>query len=279
MENITGEEDGIRGRQRDGLRHFLRSRRARLSPDDFGLVTTGRRYTPGLRREEVAVLAGVSASWYTWLEQGRNINVSDSILDAISSALRLDETERAHLYRLAGVRPPRVTARSTLGVDALRLAVAAWSAPAFAVDRHWNLVAANEQARTLFGLGGDHLNYLDVFFQDPEACYRYPRWEEMAGRLVGQFRVQAARYPADPNFERIAGELCARCRRFAEYWARHEASDCSVMSVEVRSKTGTLSFEHMTLQLMEHSDLRLMLYLPSGAEAVAAQVAFSNLGC
>ena len=269
----------MHGRQRDGLRHFLRSRRARLSPDDYGLATTGRRHTPGLRREEVAVLAGVSASWYTWLEQGRNINVSDSILDAISSALRLDETERVHLYRLAGVRPPQITTRSTLGADALRLAVGAWSAPAFAIDRYWNILAANEQARRLFELDGGHRNYLHAFFRDPEARYRYPHWVEMARQLVGQFRVQAARYPGDPNFERIARELCARSSRFAESWARHEARDSAVMSVEVRSKTGTLRFEHMTLQLMEHSDLRLMLYLPRTAEEVAAQVEFASPGC
>jgi transcriptional regulator with XRE-family HTH domain len=107
------------GVERNALRHFLRSRRARLRPDDAGLMAGGRRHTQGLRREEVAVLAGVSASWYTWLEQGRDIRVSDSILDSISGALRLDETERVHLYRLAGINPPQV--RPDLPDDSGRL--------------------------------------------------------------------------------------------------------------------------------------------------------------
>src|SRR5262245_24667076 len=93
-------------RRRARLRDFLRARRARLSPADVGMPDAGRRRTPGLRREEVAVLAGVGASWYTWLEQGRDINVSDSVVDAISRALRLSQAERAYLYRLAGLNPP-----------------------------------------------------------------------------------------------------------------------------------------------------------------------------
>ncbi|MET7801825.1 helix-turn-helix domain-containing protein, partial [Streptomyces decoyicus] len=102
---MTPSDTGVTARstatRRDMLRHFLQSRRARLSPRDPRLVTVGRRGTPGLRREEVALLAGVSVSWYTWLEQGRDIKVSGRVLDAVSSALRLNAAERAHLYRLA----------------------------------------------------------------------------------------------------------------------------------------------------------------------------------
>ncbi|MGK8524642.1 helix-turn-helix domain-containing protein [Nocardia asteroides] len=95
-------------RPRQLLRDFLRARRARLRPEDVGIPATGRRRTPGLRREEVAVLAGVGVSWYTWLEQGRDITVSDEVLDAIARVLMLSEPERIHLYLLAGLNPPPV---------------------------------------------------------------------------------------------------------------------------------------------------------------------------
>ncbi|MEV5754658.1 helix-turn-helix transcriptional regulator [Actinoallomurus sp. NPDC052308] len=252
------------GTRREALRHFLRSRRARISPGDVGLPEAGRRHTPGLRREEVAVLAGVSASWYTWLEQGRDIQVSDGVLDAVGSALRLDSTERAHLYRLAGkLPPPGVTA--TAGVTPhLQRVVDGWlPAPAYVVDRYWNTLAANAMARSVLGIDDKEYNYLSAFFTDPLAKSRYPRWDEMAVQLVGQFRVQAARFPDDPSFDRMARRLSSASPRFAELWARHETRGCETSHVEVRCPDHRiLSFEHISLGFVERVDLRIMLYTP-----------------
>lgn len=260
-------------RQREALRHFLRSRRARLSPDDVGLLATGRRHTPGLRREEVAVIAGVSASWYTWLEQGRDIKVSDGVLNAISQALRLDDTERAHLYRLAGVNPPQ-SVPATAGqteTSRLQLIVDGWlPAPAFVVDRYWNTLAANQAARSALGVGAGDQNYLAAFFTEPTARARYLDWDKLATRLVGQFRVQAARFPEDPRFDRIARQLCGTDHAFADLWARHETCDTAMTSVRVRPPgEESMRFEHLILALLENADLRLMLYMPRGAHISA----------
>ncbi|WP_405904543.1 helix-turn-helix transcriptional regulator [Streptomyces sp. NBC_00656] len=254
------------GRQREALRHFLRSRRARLSPDDVGLLATGRRHTPGLRREEVAVLAGVSASWYTWLEQGRDIKVSDGVLDAISHALRLDDTERVHLYRLAGTNPPQPASRSSAPREApsLQPVVDGWlPAPAFVIDRYWNVVAANSKARSLLGVPSHGQNYLTSFFTEPSARVRFPSWDDMAARLVGQFRVQGARFPGDVRFDNLAEELCRADEAFAGLWARHETCNAARTRVRVRV-TGQQGarYEHLILSLLENSDLSLMLYMP-----------------
>lgn len=217
------------------------------------------------------MLAGVSASWYTWLEQGRDIRVSDGVLDAVSTALRLDETERAHLYRLSGTNPPQPTP-SPLSDDhgQLGMAVNAWSpAPAFVVDRYWNAVAANDAAQAVLGVHLQGFNYLFAFFADGDCSRRYPQWDDIAVRLVGQFREQAARFPRDPRFERMAKHLCTCSPRFAQLWAQHEIHNHAVSSVEIRSAATTevARYEQMTLVPLERNDLRLMLYLP-GRRAV-----------
>ncbi|MET8022357.1 helix-turn-helix transcriptional regulator, partial [Streptomyces decoyicus] len=207
---MTPSDTGVTARstatRRDMLRHFLQSRRARLSPRDPRLVTVGRRGTPGLRREEVALLAGVSVSWYTWLEQGRDIKVSGRVLDAVSSALRLNAAERAHLYRLTGVHPPPAVPRSTAH-GATRI-VDGWpDHPAYITDRHWNNVAANRLAHTTLQIPPAGHNHLSEFFTDPGSRERYPQWSEMARRLVGQFRAAAARHPDDRTFDRMVHEI------------------------------------------------------------------------
>jgi transcriptional regulator with XRE-family HTH domain len=259
--------------RRDALRHFLRSRRARLSPDDVGLSASGRRHTPGLRREEVAVLAGVSASWYTWLEQGRDIKVSEDVLDSVSKALNLDHTERAHLYLLAGVNPPAASHEMTADeISRFQLVVDGWRpAPAFVVDRYWNTLVCNTFARTILGVHDSDYNYLWSFFTDTRNRTRYPRWPDVARRLVGQFRVQAARFPDDPNFERLAGRLCAASPEFDQLWARHETRDSEVAMIEVESDPGHGShFEQVTLGLHQRPEPLLMLYVPAPVDADAA---------
>ncbi|MFI9503717.1 helix-turn-helix transcriptional regulator [Nocardia sp. NPDC052566] len=262
IDDVTGPEIGGR---RAALRHFLRSRRGRLTPDAVGLVAGGRRHTPGLRREEVAVLAGVSASWYTWLEQGRDIKVSDGVLDAISAALKLDDIERAHLYLLAGVNPPPLDQRiSPEEVGRLRLVVEGWPhAPAFVVDRYWNTLLSNTRASEVLGVRDRDYNYLWSFFTDATNRRRYPRWHDDARRLVGQFRVQAARFPNDPAFERMTERLCTESQHFERLWARHDTVDSTAVTVELRGDSSSgLRFEHITLGLSQRAEPRLMLFIP-----------------
>jgi transcriptional regulator with XRE-family HTH domain len=273
MPSIDSRILGQETTRRVMLRDFLQSRRAKLSPDDVGLAWAGRRHTRGLRREEVAVLSGVSVSWYTWLEQGREIKVSDSVLDAISVALRLNDSERTHLYRLAGVRPPTTESQLTVDdLEHLQRVVNGWlPAPAYVFDRYWNILSANAFASSVIGVAASS-NYVAMFFTDPRAKHYYPRWDEMADQLVGKFRAQVARYPDDPQFGRIIRRLIAVNARFAELWPQHEVWDHTLTRVDVRLPSGAIqTFEYVEFGLLERADLRVKLYLPVAGVAPERQ--------
>ncbi|WP_433324407.1 helix-turn-helix transcriptional regulator [Spirillospora sp. CA-294931] len=252
-------------RRRDELREFLRSRRARLAPGDVGMPDAGRRRTPGLRREEVAVLAGVGVSWYTWLEQGRDIKVSGDVLDAVSRALRLDERERAHLYLLAGLNPPAPESRAVTPVpDGLRRILDSWSPnPAYIRDRHWNFLAINDSARAVFGFGDIDHNCLVSFFTNARYRAVYAQWAEAATGVVGRFRADAARYPDDPAFDRIIGDLRSVSPDFAELWARHDVGgDAHLVKAVRHPDAGELTFEATMLPLADRPGDHLLLYNP-----------------
>ncbi|XRQ16159.1 helix-turn-helix transcriptional regulator [Actinomadura welshii] len=253
------------GGRRAELRDFLRTRRARLTPADVGMPAGGRRRTPGLRREEVAVLAGVGVSWYTWLEQGRDITVSGDVLDAIGRALRLDAAEREHLYLLAGLNPPRAAAGPAAPVtpESRRL-LDAWSPrPAYIRERHWNLVAVNDAAREVFGYGDTDHNCLVTFFTSVRHRALEMHWEAVAPDVVGRFRADAARHPDDPEFARIAGDLLAVSPEFAELWGRHEVSARTQAVKAVRHpEAGEMVFESTLLPLADRPGHDLVLYNP-----------------
>ncbi|MGW8531514.1 MULTISPECIES: helix-turn-helix transcriptional regulator [Nocardiopsidaceae] len=251
--------------RRDQLRDFLRTRRARLTPEDVGMAAGGRRRTPGLRREEVAVLAGVGVSWYTWLEQGRDINVSVEVLDAISGALRLNGPERIHLYTLAGVNPPRDGGpRATSVTPELRNLIEAWMPrPAMLRDRYWNLLVLNGTARTVFGYGDTDHNCLVTFFTN--ARYRAMRvhWASVAPDVVAAFRADAARFPDDTEFGRLVDDLSTVSPDFAELWARHDVGDhVQTVKAVLHPEAGDLVFDKTTLTVADRPDWTLELYNP-----------------
>ncbi|MEE1784159.1 hypothetical protein PUR71_14810 [Streptomyces sp. SP17BM10] len=167
------------------------------------------------------------------------------------------------------MNPPQAAAAPLMrdqDMDRLQLVVDGWlPAPALVVDRHWNTLAVNAEARSLLGVTSDRENYLAAFFLDAAARERYPEWADLAGRLVGQFRILAARYPEDPEFDEIAQRLSEADGEFARLWERHETCDTSVVSMHIRCPAvGSVRYEQVTLGLLEHSDLRLMLYVPDG---------------
>lgn len=253
------------GRRRDELRDFLRTRRARLTPADVGMPDGGRRRTPGLRREEVAVLAGVGVSWYTWLEQGRDIKVSGDVLDAVGRALRLDAAEREHLYLLAGLNPPRAEADPAVPVTPeLQRVLDAWSPrPAYVRDRHWNFLAINDAAREVFGYGDTDHNCLVTFFTNVRYRSMHTHWTAAAPDVVARFRADAARYPDDPGFDRLIADMLAASPEFAELWPRHEVSALPLAVKGIQHPdAGELVFEGTMLPLADRPGHHLVLHNP-----------------
>ncbi|MEU4573699.1 MULTISPECIES: helix-turn-helix transcriptional regulator [Nonomuraea] len=253
-------------RRREELRDFLRSRRARLTPEEVGMPGGGRRRTPGLRREEVAVLAGVGVSWYTWLEQGRDIQVSGDVLDAVSRALRLGAMEREHLYLLAGLNPPPREAGDDgqpLREELLRV-LEAWSPrPAYVLDRHWNFAAVNDAARAVFGYADEDRNCLIAFFTSPRHRAAFRDWAAGAPGVVRQFRWDMARYPDDPEFGRLAAHLSESSPEFAALWAEHEVGETAQgVKVITHPEVGELVFEFTGVPVPGRPDHRLLLHNP-----------------
>ncbi|MGV0741628.1 helix-turn-helix transcriptional regulator [Mycolicibacterium sp. XJ870] len=251
--------------KREQLSDFLRTRRARLKPADVGMVDGGRRRTPGLRREEVALLAGVGTSWYTWLEQGRDITASPSVLDAISSALRLTEAERAHLYSLAGTNPPRPAGQhSTEVTPELLHLLDAWSPrPAMLQDRYWNLLGVNDATREVFGYRDTDRNCLVTFFTNSRYRDMYVHWSAAAPGVVAAFRADAALYPDDAMFGRIVEDLGAVSPEFVELWERHDVGPHLQAIKAVRHPAaGELVFDKTTLAVTDHPGWHLVLYNP-----------------
>ncbi|MEU4509763.1 helix-turn-helix transcriptional regulator [Nonomuraea wenchangensis] len=263
-----------RQRRSAEIREFLRSRRARLTPHDVGMPAGPGRRAKGLRREEVAVLAGVGVSWYTWLEQGRDIHVSSGVLDAVARVLRLDAAEREHLYLLAGLNPPQAEPSDRPVSPELRRLIDAWlPSPAYIIDRHWNLVAVNRAAHLVFGYTDHDHNCLVTFFANARFRSSLSHWEDVARAIVGQFRADAARYPGDLEFGRLAADMCAASPSFAEIWAEHPVGNATEgVKVVHTPEAGELTFDYRSLSLPDLPGHRLMLHTPRPGTATETRL-------
>ena len=257
-------------RRRQELREFLMSRRARVTPAEAGLPDGGRRRTPGLRREEVAVLAGVGASWYQWLEQGRDITVSPQVLDSVARVLRLSGAERRHLYVLAGLNPPRRQDSEELQITdvcaGLQRLIDAWMPfPAHIMDTYWNTIAYNEAAHLVLGHGspGVSLNCLIAFFTDPVYRARAASWEANAPLVVAQFRAACSERPGDEGFDEVVREVAAASEEFAALWALGDVQDGGQLHKEMdHPLVGALLFETTQLRVPVRPDLTVVLHNP-----------------
>jgi len=217
---------------KEEIREFLTSRRARITPEQAGLRTFGgQRRVPGLRREEVALLAGVSVDYYTRLERGNAAGASDAVLDALARALQLDDAERGHLFDLARtVGPPprsrRRAAQQSVRPSVQRLLDAMTGAPAFVRNGRLDLLGANVLGRALYS---EHLdsregppNTARFVFLDPRAETFYPEWAQVARDVVAVLRAEAGRDPYDRGLSDLVGELSTRSELFRKLWAAHD---------------------------------------------------------
>ncbi|MGO4417492.1 helix-turn-helix transcriptional regulator [Streptomyces sp. MCAF7] len=262
-------DDAPKPLRRAELREFLMGRRARVTPADAGLPDGGaRRRTPGLRREEVAVLAGVGVSWYQWLEQGRNISVSPQVLDSVARVLRLNNAERRHLYVLAGLNPPLPEAEPDRQGDtheSLQRMIDAWMPyPAHIMDQYYNTVLFNDAAATVLGMKpGITQNCLVDFFTDPMYRSRARSWEQNARTVAAQFRAACLASPNDEGFQAVAAELKAASPEFAELWERRDIEEAGQIRKEMdHPLLGLLCFESSTMRLPARPDLSIVLHTP-----------------
>ncbi|WP_406449929.1 helix-turn-helix transcriptional regulator [Streptomyces sp. NBC_00876] len=250
------------------LREFLMSRRARVTPAEAGLPDGGaRRRTPGLRREEVAVLAGVGVSWYQWLEQGRDITVSPQVLDSVARVLRLSSAERRHLYVLAGLNPPapEVDPAHADMCEGLQRLLDGWMPfPAHIMDAYWNIIIYNDAASMVMGMGPDRpQNCVIDFFTDPVHRVRNKGWHETAAQVVAQFRAACSDCPDDEGFRAIVAEAKERSPEFAELWARRDIAPGGQMRKQLtHPAVGTLAMEVTQLRIPARPDLVVVLHNP-----------------
>ncbi|MCC3765227.1 helix-turn-helix transcriptional regulator [Glycomyces sp. TRM65418] len=229
------------------LGKFLQARRARVNPAEVGLPDNDRRRVPGLRREELALLAGVSVDYYTRLEQGRAKHPSDQVLDAVARALRLDETTRSHLHRLAGnsrLSPLHASAGVRPSLQTMLAAIDGF--PALIMNHRQDVLASNRLARLLYGGFGWDLeanpNFVRLLFEE-DSQQHFPDWEAVCSHeTVAQLRKMAALFPEDKEMTALIGDLTVEHRFFAELWAQAEVKDCNI---------GWVRFEHPMVGLLQ----------------------------
>jgi transcriptional regulator with XRE-family HTH domain len=267
-ERRPGERRRVGERRRAELGEFLKARRARLSPGDFGMAPGSRRRTPGLRREEVALLAGVGVTWYTWLEQGRQINASTQVLDAVASTLRLDRAEREHLYRLAEATPLRSECAGRAVPDAIREIVNSLDPlPASLLNGRHDMLMSNSASEELFWewhtMPCVHKNTLWCCITEPTARGKFPEYEAHVRYLVARMRSAYSRHIGDPDWEEDIRRLASLSREFADLWARHEVADPEPRTLTyLHPQAGTLCLAVSELQVPAMPEARIVVYTP-----------------
>lgn len=255
--------------QRKELAAFLRSQREAADPAAFGLRLVGRRRTPGLRREELAQLCGVSVTWYTWLEQARDIGVSREVFERIARALRMSKAERAHLFALAGLQRPASFALRDAADGLLRKLVDALDPnPAYVINPWWDLLAYNRAYATLLG-GLDHRpaderNAIWLMFMDPRVRATFEDWPIEARRVLGQLRAHLALYPSETRGRELIDQMKSDSREFAEIWAERKVSGFESARKRLRAvDRRRLEIDYVKLAVTADERQHLLVFLPA----------------
>lgn len=267
-------------RPRHELGEFLRSRRERISPEAAGLPSSGRRRTPGLRREEVAALAGVGLSWYTWLEQGRDIGVSSAFLDNLCRVLKLDVMERRHLYLLSHQRPPAEEGKTWCVVPQIvhRLMADLPLRPAYVLNLRWDVLAWNPAADKIFSFSErapEHRNMLWMLFTDERMKSLFSPWDDQAIQMLSSFRRDFVHASKESDVASLVRELESVSAQFSGWWSRQDINGpCSGVRHFSIESFGEVALEHTTLTIDMERHLRLVYYAP--LEQGAAQLKFEK---
>ena len=253
------------------IREFLISRRARVTPEQAGLPTfAGARRVPGLRREEVALLAGLSVDYYMRLERGNAGGASESVLDALARALQLDDVERAHLFRLVRAAHGSAPRRRRRPQEHIRPSIermldAMTAVPAFVRNGRLDLLAANRLGRAFYSLHFDSphepVNVARFAFLDPRAQSFYLDWEDVAKNMVAPLHAEVARDPADRELSNLIGELSTRSETFRTLWATHNVGLCEAGVKAIHHPlVGEVTFTHESMDLVADPGLTMVVY-------------------
>jgi transcriptional regulator with XRE-family HTH domain len=255
--------------RRRELGAFLRSRRERIQPSDVGVATLRRRRTPGLRREEVAQLAGVGVTWYTWLEQGRDIHPSAQVLEAVARTLQLDAHEHAHLFTLAGLAARTITdqcAELCPTVPALLDQLEPF--PAHVITDRMDLLAYNRVYASFYDdldtLPVEDRNLLWLAFTHPRSREVVVDWEEATARLAAEYRAAMAQHLDEPAWKALVARLHQASPRFAAVWERHDVLGAASLTKRVMHPTaGPLALDYTNLWLGQRLGTRVVVYTPA----------------
>lgn len=269
MSRVTGGEQ-----RRKELGDFLRARRGQLDRAEFGLPPVARSRRTGLRREEVSYLSGVSVTWYTWLEQGRDTNPSRQVLDALAGALRLTPAEHSYVLSLAGFSAPAPTeAPVAIGAppEVQRLLDALVGYPAFAITADWSIVGWNEAYAALYPhvstVSGEDRNLLWLVFTDPYVREMLPNWDLDSRRFLTEFRAEAGPRLGSPEFAALLARLQEASEPFRAGWASRDVQGFSSRErLFHHPKVGDLLLEEHRLTPTDHPELRLVIYSPTAEE-------------
>lgn len=261
--------------RRQELGAFLQALRSRCAPEAFGFPAGSRRRTQGLRREEAAQLAGISPTWYTWIEQGREVRVSPEVLDRLAQSLRLTATERAYLFEMAGRRDPQgPMPEDDSAPEALAGLLADIGVPAYIMGRYWDVLDWNAPAAELFAgwldrpqaHGKAQPNMLRFVFLQPQARQFVVDWETRARRITAEFRADCRSRFEEPALQRLVDELKQASPEFSRYWKQHDVLERQggqrAFNHPLR---GFVTYRQVTLRPVEQEHLKLVLLKPAPA--------------
>ena len=258
------ERSGLSEQRRRELADFLRTRREKLKPEQLGITQVSRRRTPGLRREEVAEIAGVGTTWYTWLEQARDIQPSADVLKRLATALMMNPAETRHLFTLAGrAAPVEVEEMREVPSENLIRLLNAFPLPGLLLGSRWDLIAINPEAQKTFralpSLVENRGNWLQFYFLQMDRK-NVLNWDVNARRMISDFRLSVSDSLDQPWVSEIVDDLRAKSPEFATFWRDHDVTDSSATLVEIQTENGVVKYERAMLRAAEDPRLKLVLY-------------------
>ncbi|MDQ0493746.1 helix-turn-helix transcriptional regulator [Paenibacillus brasilensis] len=256
--------------KRKELGKFLKSRRSKLTPELFGLPVGARRKVKGLRREELAQIAGIGLTWYTWLEQGKNIQASTQVLERLVTVMQLNTEERNHLYKLALGQLP---VEQTASIEASLIPIVQnfineyERCPAYVTDQRWDILLWNKAGERVFGDFGKmdkkERNAIWRCFASPAYRNLIGDWESHAKRLLAQFRLTSTPYVGEGWFKDLVAELMEISLDFRQWWPRYDILGTPTGKKKINHpRVGTLVMEHITFRVYDAPELRLTVYRP-----------------